>query len=216
MIRINLLPHRAEKRRRRLVQFYALCGVSAALAAILVGIGYGFMSARILYQDGRNQFLQKEINKLEQQIAELQKLQKEIKQEEARKDVVEDLQSSRGDVVHLFDQLLHVIPKGIHLTSLSQKTGPNGSDISIEGIAQTDGNVSTFMRALDHSDWFDSPVLHVVRSSGSGDDKKNTFSMTFHLKKGAQVKETAASAVAATSPASAPVAASAVNAGKKS
>lgn len=215
MIRINLLPHRAEKRRRRLVQFYALCGVSAALAAVLVGLGYGVMTARIAYQDSRNQFLNREIAKLEKQIAELKKLQKEIKQEEARKDVVEDLQSSRSDVVHLFDQMLHIVPKGIYLTSLTQKTGPKGSLISIHGVAQTDGNVSTFMRAIDGSPWLDSPVLEEVQSSGTGKDKKNTFSMQFNLKKGAQVKAAAASAVTATGPGGATAAKPSGHKGKK-
>ena len=210
MIRINLLPHRAEKRKRRQIQFISLCVVSAILAGVLVGLGYGFMSARIFYQDKRNEYLKQEIAKLEKQIAELEGLRAEIKKLLARKDEVEKLQSSRSDVVHLMDQMLHILPPGIHLRTLRQDSkagGTAGSKISISGVAQSDARVSTLMRAIEASRWLDTPVLIDVHAAASGKDRVNEFSMTFNLKKGSDTSATvAASAPAA---ASAPLAASA-------
>lgn len=209
MIRINLLPHRAEKRRRRQIQFISLCVVSAVLAAVLVGAGYGVMSARIFYQDKRNEFLKQEIAKLEKQIEELERLRADTKKLLARKEEVEKLQSSRSDVVHLMDQMLHILPPGIYLTTLKQTSTPKGSLISVTGIAQSDARVSTLMRAIDASRWLDTPTLIDVHAQGTGKTKVNVFSMTFNLKKGADLAVTASAVAAAPTGASAPVAASA-------
>lgn len=207
MIRINLLPHRAEKRRRRQIQFISLCVVTAIVAALLVGAGYGVMSARIFYQDKRNDFLKQEIAKLEKQIAELERLRAETNRLLARKEEVEKLQTARSDVVHLMDQMLHIMPPGIYLKSLKQTSTPTGSLISITGIAQSDARVSTLMRAIDASRWLDTPTLIDVHATGQGVQRVNEFSLTFNLKKGVDI--TAASAVAPAA-ASAPMAASAV------
>ncbi len=218
MIRINLLPHRAEKRKRRQIQFISLCVLTALIAAVLVGVGYGFMSARIFYQDKRNDFLKQEIAKLEKQIEELERLRADTKRLLARKEEVEKLQSSRSDVVHLLDQMLHIMPPGIHLRTLRQTSTPTGSLINITGVAQSDARVSTLMRAIEASRWLDTPVLIDVHSTGAGKDKVNEFSMQFNLKKGVEITQTppAASAVVATpvatsvpAAASAPLAASA-------
>jgi type IV pilus assembly protein PilN len=203
MIRINLLPHRAERRRRRLIQFVSLSVVSLILAVVLVGLGHGFMSARIFYQDRRNDFLKSEISKLDKQIEELKRLREETKKLLARKEVVENLQSTRSDVVHLLDQMLRILPDGVYLKSLKQ----SGNKISITGNAQSNARVSTLMRAIENSPWLDSPTLIEVHSAASGQERTNEFSMTFNLTK----QNSPSVAVAATKPAaaSAPVAVSA-------
>lgn len=208
MIRINLLPHRAEKRKRRQIQFYSLCVVSLILAGVLVAVGYGVISARIFYQDRRNEFLKNEIVKLDKQIEELKRLREQTKALLARKEVVENLQSTRADVVHLMDQMLRILPDGTYLRTLKQ----TGNKISIVGAAQSNARVSTLMRAIEHSPYLDTPILVEVRAGGTGKERINEFSLNFNLTKQTPAAHAAASAPAATpvpAAASAPVAASA-------
>lgn len=214
MIRINLLPHRAEKRRRRLIQFYSLCGVAAVLAGVLVALGHGFMSARIFYQDKRNDYLKSEIAKLDKQIEELKRLREQTRALLARKEVVENLQSTRSDVVHLMDQMLRILPEGVYLKSLKQ----TGNKISITGVAQSNARVSTLMRAIDNSPWLEAPSLIEIHSAATGQERINEFFMTFSIKKvvappAKPASPAPAGAPAASAPApasaSAPVAASA-------
>ncbi len=203
MIRINLLPHRAEKRRRRKIQFAALSGVTFVLGVLVVALVYGAMQARIFYQQKRNDYLKSEITKLDKQIEELKRLRQQVKALLARKEVVESLQATRADVVHLMDQMLRILPQGVYLKSLRQ----DGSRISITGIAQSSARVSTLMHAIEQSPWLGQPHLIEVQAIVEGKGRTNQFSMTFELTKG----PTAASAPPAThtAAASAPVATSA-------
>jgi type IV pilus assembly protein PilN len=175
MIRINLLPHRAEKRKRRQIQFISLSVITILLAAIVVGLVYGILDARISYQERRNQYLKNEISKLDKQIAEIRKLRQQVKSLLARKEVVENLQSTRSDAVHLIDQMLRILPEDIYLTSLVEK----GSDVTITGITQSNARVSTLMRSIDSSPWLTKPHLIQIRRGG----RTNSFSMTFQLSK---------------------------------
>lgn len=179
MIRINLLPHRAEKRRRRKIQFGVLSGLSFALGVLVVGLGYGYLSARIFYQDQRNNYLNGEIAKLDKQIEEIKRLRQQVKALLARKDVVEKLQSTRADVVHLMDQMLRILPQGVYLKSLKQV----GDNVSITGYAQSSARVSTLMRAIDESPWLESPQLIQVRAAVIGKVRTNEFAMNFKISK---------------------------------
>jgi type IV pilus assembly protein PilN len=218
MIRINLLPHRAEKRKRRKIQFAALCGVSVLAGVVLVGLGYGAMQARIFYQSQRNAYLNSEIAKLDKQIEEIKRLRQQVKALLARKEVVEKLQSKRSDVVHLMDQMLRILPQGVYISSLTQ----NGNAIKVSGYAQSSARVSTLMHAIDESPWLDSPHLIEVQAATVRNLRTNQFTMTFNLSKepppappappqGAKTGTTkpapAASAPAAATPAPAPAAA---------
>ncbi len=105
MIRINLLPHRAEKRKAKKIQFIALSAISLLAGVVLIGFVHAVMSAKISYQEGRNEYLNQEISILDKQIAEIKKLREQTNSLLARKNVVERLQSTRADVVHLMDQM---------------------------------------------------------------------------------------------------------------
>jgi len=196
MIRINLLPHRAEKRKRRQIQFISLSVVALVLAALLVGVVHGIISARIFYQDRRNDYLKSEIAKLDKQIEEIKRLREQVKSLLARKEVVENLQSTRADVVHLLDQMLRILPDGIYLRTIKQ----TGNKINIAGYAQSNARVSTLMRAIENSPWLNTPMLIEVHSSTSGKDRTNEFNMDFNLTK-QTVSRAAASAPAAAVPA---------------
>ncbi len=176
MIRINLLPHRAEKRKRRLIQFGALSAVSVIFGLVAWGVVHFAISARIDYQERRNNFLRGEIAKLDRQIEEIRKLREQVKSLMARKEVVENLQATRSDVVHLMDQMLRILPEGVYLKSLRQ----TGDQISIVGLAQSNARVSTLMRSIQNSPWFTPPTLVEIHSV-TGKERQYEFSMVYNL-----------------------------------
>jgi type IV pilus assembly protein PilN len=106
-------------------------------------------------------------------------LREQVKALLARKEVVENLQSTRSDVVHLLDQMLRILPDGVYLKSLRQ----SGNKINITGYAQSNARVSTLMRAIEHSPWLDTPGLIEVHSISSGKERVNEFNMNFNLTK---------------------------------
>jgi len=179
MIRVNLLPHREEKRRIRQLQFIIFSGISLVLGMVVVGIVHMAINTKISYQESRNGYLKKEISKLDKQIAEIRKLRVQTQSLLARKTVVEDLQSTRASVVHLLDQILRILPDGIYLKDLKQ----NGNKISIIGYAQSSARVSTLMRAIESSAWLDSPTLLEIHASRSAGARLSEFSLNFNLSK---------------------------------
>lgn len=179
MIRINLLPHRAEKRRAKQIQFIILAALSFALGALVVGFVYVAISTQISYQERRNTFLNQEIAVLDKQIEEIKKLSEQTQSLLSRKTVVENLQSTRSDVVHLLDQMLRILPEGVYLKTLKQ----SGNKITIVGFAQSNARVSTLMRAIDDSPWLDSPTLVVIRAVTENNTLLNEFTLNFNLTK---------------------------------
>jgi type IV pilus assembly protein PilN len=185
MIRVNLLPHRAEKRKARQLQFIVLSVISVVLGAVLVGFVHAAISTQISYQERRNAFLKKEIAVLDKQIDEIKKLREQTQSLLARKTVVENLQSTRSDVVHLLDQMLRILPDGVYLKSLKQ----TGYKISLVGYAQSSARVSTLMRSIEDSPWLDTPTLVEVHATTVGSSRVSEFSLNFNLTK--QQSETA-------------------------
>jgi type IV pilus assembly protein PilN len=177
MIRINLLPHRAEKRRARQNEFIALSALAALSGLVIVGIVHLAIGSRIDYQERRNNYLKQEIAILDAQIADIRQLREQSNSLMARKTVVEDLQSTRADVVHLLDQMLRLLPEGVYIKSLKQ----TGKQISLAGYAQSNGRVSTLMRSIEDSPWLDSPVLVDIHASMSNNVRTNEFSLNFNL-----------------------------------
>lgn len=177
MMRINLLPHRAEKRRARQIQFIAFSVISVLLGAMLVGFVQVAIGTQISYQERRNTYLKDETAKLDIQIAEIKKLREETKALLERKDTVEKLQSDRSDVVHLLDQMLRILPEGVYLKSLKQ----SGKNINLVGYSQSNARVSTLMRAIDDSSWLESATLVVVSSTRVGNSRISEFTLNFKL-----------------------------------
>lgn len=187
MIRINLLPHRAEKRRARQVQFAALSLISVVLGAILVGMVHVVISTQISYQERRNEYLRQETAVLDKQIAEIKKLREQTQSLLARKTVVENLQSTRSDVVHLFDQMLRILPDGVYLKTLKQA----GNKITLVGYAQSNARISTLMRAIEDSPWLDSPSLVEIHATTANGARVSEFTLMFNLTRAQESAEKA-------------------------
>jgi len=158
-VRINLLPHREEKRQARQRQFVSFAVLLAILSLAVVGLVHMIFATRIEDQEARNKLLKTEIAKLDEQIKEIDKLRDQIQQVLARKQVVETLQANRSEAVHLLDQIVRQLPDGIYLKSIKQ----SGTRIQVVGYAQSNARVSTLMRNVDASPWVTSPELVEIK-----------------------------------------------------
>lgn len=179
MIRINLLPHRAEKRRAKQMQFIVLSAISFVIGALIVALVHVAISAQIEYQERRNAYLKQEIALLDKQIEEIKKLREQTQSLLARKNVVENLQSTRSDVVHLLDQMLRILPDGVYIKSVKQ----SGYKIALVGYAQSNARISTLMRSVEDSPWLDSPTLVEIHAANLAGGRVSEFSLNFNLTK---------------------------------
>jgi type IV pilus assembly protein PilN len=173
MPRINLLPWRAELRQRRKKEFvFALAG------ALVVAFGVVYLSKLTVQgwttaQQGRNQILRGEIAEIDKQIKEIEGLQTQRERLLARMQVITQLQRSRPEVVHLFDELVNTMPEGTNLTAVTQQ----GDRIELRGLAQSSTRVSALMRNIDSSDWLREPALDIVESVAGGVDRNSQFKL---------------------------------------
>lgn len=174
MIRINLLPHRELARAARRRQFNILLGIAVAAGVVVVMLGHTVIAARQSTQDARNAFLTQEIAKLDGQIGEIKKIREQTQALLERKQVVETLQSNRTEVVHLFDQMIRLLPDGLYLKSFKQA----GDIVTISGYTQSSARVSTLMRSLDDSPWFESASLVEIKAATVNNLRANEFVLT--------------------------------------
>lgn len=177
MIRINLLPHREQKRKAQQVRFYVVAGASAALGLFIVVAGYSILEQRISTQDGRNVFLQAEIDRLDKQISEIEVLRTKRKDLLDRKLVVERLQANRGEIVRLLDQLTRQTPEGVYVKLIEQKD----DTVKMVGRSLSNARISTYMRSLNDSPAFEMPTLVEIKAVKEGGQRLNEFVMNVKL-----------------------------------
>jgi type IV pilus assembly protein PilN len=179
MARINLLPHREERRKLARQHFFVIAGGTAVVGALVVVAMHGFYAAKIDTQAERNRFLKSEIAKLDKEIAEINKLKDEIQALLARKQVIETLQADRAQTVHLLDELVRQMPEGVYLKSVAQK----GRNVSVLGYAQSNARVSTLMRNVESSPWLTNPGLVEVKAANVEKRRVSEFNLNFQLKR---------------------------------
>ena len=161
MARINLLPWREELNRQKQREFSFIAGGSVVIAALVVLLTHLHIDGRIDAQTQRNTFLQNEINILNERIGRIKQLEKMKSDLLARMNVIQELQGSRPESVHLMDELVRAMPDGVYLNSFSQK----GKGLTMMGIAQSNARVSDYMRNIDESEWFTGPHLDLIRTT---------------------------------------------------
>lgn len=182
MIRVNLLPHREEKRKRREQQFVALAGFAAVMGALVAGAVWLFLDAQVAQQKSNVAYMKGEIDKLDKQIEEIRKIREETASLLAKKRVVEGLQANRSEPVQLLDQLLRQLPEGVYLKSIKQ----SGPKVNVDGYAQSNARVSTLMRNLGASPYLENPELieiKAVPTPGNPSTRVNEFSMNISIKR---------------------------------
>jgi type IV pilus assembly protein PilN len=177
--RINLLPHREERRKRSRNHFFVVAGGAAVIGVLIVGLMHTYYAEKIDIQQRRNQFLSSEIAKLDKEIAEINKLKDEIRALLARKQIIETLQADRAQTVHLLDDLVKRMPEGVYLKSLAQK----GPRVNLLGYAQSNARVSTLMRNIEASSWLTNPELVEVKAASVANRRIAEFNLFMSLKR---------------------------------
>jgi type IV pilus assembly protein PilN len=171
---INLLPWREELRQEQKKQFGVVTGLMMFLAAAIVGLIHLQMVTKIDYQLSRNTFMSGEISKLDEDIVEISELRKVRRSLVERMEVIQDLQRSRPSIVHLFTEIVKTVPNGVYLESLTQ----TGDNLLMNGQAESNARVSTYMRNLDASDWLKAPNLRVIEIEDIKVNRISTFTLT--------------------------------------
>ena len=173
MANINLLPWREELRAEQTRQFATMLGIFAAMTLAVIGVVHMGISGQISHQQFRNGILTKEIDKLDLALKEIDALEETKQELLSRMEVIQSLQHQRPQIVHLFDEFVRTVPEGIHLTSIKQ----SGKSLTINGVAESNGRVSAYMRNIDASDWMATPKLTVIEAK-KGALRSSTFVLT--------------------------------------
>lgn len=180
MANINLLPWRDELRAEKQRQFYTVLGLVAVMAGAVIFVWLSSVNAQIESQRVRNNILTREIADLEKKVAEIKDLRQRREDLVGRMEVIQRLQGDRPQIVRVFDDLVRVVPDGVYFTKLQRA----GAQISIEGVAESNNRVSSLMRQLDESQWFEGPNLQSVTRAKEGGDEElipNSFKMTVQI-----------------------------------
>lgn len=175
MARINLLPWREERRKQQQIEFFVILGVAAAITLLIWGAVHFYYTQRIDYQNMRNQFLETQIARLDEKIKEIEDLEREKERLLARMRAIEQLQTNRPLIVRLFDELVNSLPEGVSVTKVEQQ----GKNITINGVAQSNARVSSFMRNLESSEWLKDPVLDIIQAQDEEGQRISNFTLQF-------------------------------------
>jgi len=177
VIRVNLLPHREEKRKDLRKHFFATLFLIGLLAGAIWFVGYGFINGYIGRQDNKNAFLKTQIADLDKDIDEIKRLKDQTDALLSRKRIIETLQANRAETVHLFNELVRQTPPGIYLRSIKQ----TGAKINLTGFAQSNSRVSTMMRNLEASPLLERPDLVEIQSVNVGSRRLNQFNLNVFI-----------------------------------
>lgn len=177
MAKINLLPWRAERRKLREREFYMMLLMTAVAAFAVLFAAIYWMSHLIDNQNQRNTYLQNEIKGLDKKIEEIKELDKTRSQLLTRKEIIEQLQSNRSQMVHLFDELVKTIPDGTRLSTMKQV----GDTLTLEGIAESNSRVATYMRNIDASPWMGRTDLRKTENKADAKDANKKLPYVFSL-----------------------------------
>jgi type IV pilus assembly protein PilN len=183
--RINLLPHRAERRKRARQHFMTVSGMTVGLGILVAFLIYQFYARQIEVQVDRNTFLANEIKKLDKDIADINELRNQIQALLARKQIIETLQADRAQTVHLLEQMVRQMPEGVYLKSMKQA----GAKVHVVGYAQSNARVSTLMRNIEASPWLTQPVLVEVKAANVDKRRVSEFNMYLNLKRAEPAKD---------------------------
>ncbi len=190
MTRINLLPWREIRRRERDRKFLTGSVGAWLLAGLSVFYAQYYISGMIDHQNARNSYLQSEIAKVEAKIKEIESIRRRREALIARMEVIQQLQRDRTQVVHVFDDLVRKLPKGVYFTGLTRK----GNGLTLTGLAQSNARISSLMQNLDSSEWFNLPDLKIIQTRPSEGTRVSGFTLSVtqaQKKKGAPKTPTA-------------------------
>ncbi len=173
MAHINLLPWREELRQEKTRQFTTIAVLSLVLTGACIFLVHATFNNQIEHQNFRNKMLQDEITRLDAALTQISALEETKEKLLARMDIIQSLQQRRPQIVHLFDDFVRTVPEGIYLTMIKQQA----KQLTIAGVAESNGRVSAYMRNIDASAWMDTPKLKVIETK-KGTLRSNDFTIT--------------------------------------
>jgi type IV pilus assembly protein PilN len=185
MPRINLLPWREAERKRKRQEFFLSLGAAVATAGLIMLLGQWQFSSAIQHQRDRNDYLKREIAELDKQIEEINGLDRQKQRLLARMEIIETLQRSRPEIVHVFDEIVRLMPEGVYLTYLKQ-TGPK---LEMRGVAQSSTRVSSLMRNIDASQWLADPNLQIVETRAKDATGGSSFTLFANQRRQASAED---------------------------
>ncbi|MCG7874348.1 MAG: PilN domain-containing protein [Candidatus Thiodiazotropha lotti] len=183
MARINLLPWREAERKERQKEFGMMVLAGVLFSALAVYGVHSIIQSQIEAQNQRNNFLKQEIKTVEKQISEIRDLDKTKQNLLARMNIIQELQSSRPQIVHLFDEVVTTLPMGVYLDQIDQ----TANKVTFEGQAQSNARVSSMMRNIDNSEWLENPTLDFIESKEKTGTGYSHFKLT--VKQASQTEE---------------------------
>lgn len=185
MARINLLPWREERRQELKKEFLVVLGGVAVIAVALVVLANMFVSGAVSGQQGRNNYLQRNIDELSEQVKEIKELEKKKQELLDRMKVIQELQGNRPVIVRIFDELVRTLPDGVFYNDLDRA----GNKITLKGIAESNNRISSLMRNLDKSEWFEDPNLTSVQAKPEFGEQASEFGLSFKISTPSAEKE---------------------------
>ena len=186
MAKINLLPWRDELRKKKKKYFINALALAALAAIVVIALAHTYIDGLKSYQEQRNKLLQTEIAVLDKRITTIDSIEEKKRKLLAKIDLIQKLQESRPEIVHLFDEIPKITPDGVYLKKFTQLN----DSLVFEGKSQSNARVSAFMRAIEASQWLQMPVLDVIKSSDKANaDESSDF--TLRAKQGGRHSQTA-------------------------
>jgi len=173
MAQINLLPWREELRKEQTNQFLSILGLALTFTALVIVLIHINIAGMIDHQNGRNQILSDQIKQLDIELQKIKGLEETKAKLLSRMEIIQSLQQKRPQIVHLFDEIVRTIPEGLHITEIKQA----GTNVTVTGVAESNGRVSAYMRNIDNSDWMTKPRLEVIESTRK-DGRGSKFVLT--------------------------------------
>jgi type IV pilus assembly protein PilN len=126
-------------------------------------------------QRARNNYLQVQIDELDEQVKEIRELEKKKKELLDRMKVIQELQGNRPIIVRIFDEMVRTLPDGVFYQDLRRKD----NIITLTGIAESNNRISSLMRQVNNSGWFDSPNLTAVKADQEYGEQASVFNLSF-------------------------------------
>jgi len=185
MPQINLLPWRETLKKEREIRFGVITGISLFFCGLIVLAVHLYMSGEINYQRDRNNYLNNEIKKAENKIKEIDRLEQQRQRMIERMSAIQELEESRPQIVHLFEEFVKQVPDGVYFTSLIQK----GNEITLEGVAQSEARVSSLMTKFEKSQWLKNPRIIYIKKDDDKEQKRSVSNFKLKVTQDAPKKE---------------------------
>lgn len=148
MIRINLLPFRAERKKENIKRQITLFGLTISLAIVAMLGVFLYLNDAISGLKDEKTRLKSDLEKYDRTLKEIDGLKKQIKNLRAKLNVIKELKKKKQGPVLLLDEIAAAIPKDkLFLKSLKEKKGR----LNLSGTAMDNETVALFMNNLESS-----------------------------------------------------------------